>query len=1606
MTYTIKDYSDTASTTLLSIENNINTTTVSGEAAELNSIVNTADSNVLILDDLDSDVQRTPTQRIGSGPGLPNGLMLIRRTGGLDITVSQLDNWRVVFDPISARLLPSDPAVQETGDGAWDIIRVSPTVKKNDVAAADCGFASILKVRKPGAASAYDSPYYNLGTGDFTHECWLRIKNQDVGLYQIYYTGPSSFTDQQHIQSGNNGSIFSAAGLTVGVEARDSRGPSSYITVETVATSPIVLSGHQTINGVTTSTTTIPNVPTDRRVGTRVLVTNQANPQDNGIYAADVGPWRRLETNYEFRTNSAITYTQGDVDTNALILVAGGTYANTAWAQTNYGAKNGQKIEVLTIGSGYGRYILNGATPFYAGYYYNVPIQGGSGSGMLVDFTTQSDGSIKSLQVSKNGVGYQVGDILTLNGVNLNNYCTETHPDVSYPAGAGSNFTCRIFAIGTDNLSYQQVSNWPTSYVVGACENSTCDTYRLTVFFEWTYPSNYFYQLGRYERYGYLLGPQGNLIHSTLTIPKEQWTHIALSKENGFLRIFINGNLSDTLPIPSNISYTYTHPDGYWWEEPSRYIQFSPITTNNLIPGYGTHFHFNDFKYSKGLCRYKNSFTPPNGPLINDSNTTLLLRWSDPIGEVMQLYENGVYLGNITAIDVSGNIDASITGSTGYLFAPGHHGVKWSGAWQDGANYYASNSTITKHADIVKVDGALFVCKADHVAGPTSRPQLSTYEGDPTLWEEFWDLLVEPTTGNPHIGMKWAGEWADATEYFPATEIPTKHADLVRVDGGLFICIEQHTSTPETRPVITPPDEGEAQGADVVRVNGSYFQCIQKHTSGPTSKPQVPRNADYVIVNGIYYMCSADHISGPTSEPGAESPSLWQEFWDELPIAPTDGVWRGEWEEDEQYFTSTIAEGDPSLWEEFWEFKAEKPTADIVYRGDWTDETEYSPENIDETPGTPPAWEQYWEMVIEPSAELPSAEEKTFLENAVDGIYDWMKNATIGDWIKALLIGGGIVLAGAAILDAFSDDGSGDGTDPDSRYNGSPSYAGAYTPPSIRSVVESLCIHAGIASYDVSLLPDDKYCQFSLSQNTSIRNILENLAKAFLFDMVDSSGTLKFIPRNLAPVKNLTFEDLAFTSNGETISPITIKRLQSIDLPRTVSLTYVSEDLDYNNYTQMTEIPTFADGNSISLTVPFTMSHADAKATTEQLLIGAHLERMQYSFKTWYKSGIDLEPGDVVTLPTGDMARIIQIEEVEEGILEMVAVDAGVPAEPQPIVVGGVTIGYTASSYLGTGQDPQIPTAPTNVAPVITKSGALFIDPPVLNSDDTAPRVYAAIHGYGVEGWPGAQIFRSIDGGATYSLIGSTSISASWGLVSMPISAPTSYYTWDDTTVITVQMKTGTLVSKTDEAVLAGENLCMVGQECIAFGVATLVSPGTYQLSHLLRGRRGTEWATSGHVANELFVMLNNNLFKIECSDNDRGKTFKYKVVTYGSDLTKVDAQDIQIIGTNTVPWTPVNLQGYKVANDWHLSWTERPRFINEIQNYTEINHDYDFGGYAVIIYNGTTEVKQEIVYDNQFVYTSSMQIADFGSNQTTLKFAVSQISNKYGGGRLTQITV
>lgn len=81
---------------------------------------------------------------------------------------------------------------------------------------------------------------------------------------------------------------------------------------------------------------------------------------------------------------------------------------------------------------------------------------------------------------------------------------------------------------------------------------------------------------------------------------------------------------------------------------------------------------------------------------------------------------------------------------------------------------------------------------------------------------------------------------------------------------------------------------------------------------------------------------------------------------------------------------------------------------------------------------------------------------------------------------------------------------------------------------------------------------------------------------------------------------------------------------------------------------------------------------------------------------------------------------------------------------------------------------------------------------------------------------------------------------------------------FDDRSMIVVKLvaSDGWLTSADNDALAMGANLAAVGDELVQYGRVEPLGSGRFRLTHLLRGRRGSEWAIGGHGAGEMFVPL------------------------------------------------------------------------------------------------------------------------------------------------------
>jgi hypothetical protein len=214
---------------------------------------------------------------------------------------------------------------------------------------------------------------------------------------------------------------------------------------------------------------------------------------------------------------------------------------------------------------------------------------------------------------------------------------------------------------------------------------------------------------------------------------------------------------------------------------------------------------------------------------------------------------------------------------------------------------------------------------------------------------------------------------------------------------------------------------------------------------------------------------------------------------------------------------------------------------------------------------------------------------------------------------------------------------------------------------------------------------------------------------------------------------------------------------------------------------------------------------------------------------------------------------------------------------------------------------------------------------------------------------------------------------------------------------LNVLLSVGTLISATEDDVLADGslNLVLVGQEYLQFTTATLQGDGSYNITGLLRGQRGTEQHISGHAAGDTFVVVDARLFRRDVGAGEIGDTDSYRAVTQGRNLDSAAEQSITFTAAAHRPYSPVHgvLLRDTGTDDWTISATRRTRIGGANVDGTDVPLGEVSEAWQADIMDGVTVKRTLSGTSLPLTYTSAQQVADWGSNQTSLDVNLYQVS-------------
>lgn len=548
----------------------------------------------------------------------------------------------------------------------------------------------------------------------------------------------------------------------------------------------------------------------------------------------------------------------------------------------------------------------------------------------------------------------------------------------------------------------------------------------------------------------------------------------------------------------------------------------------------------------------------------------------------------------------------------------------------------------------------------------------------------------------------------------------------------------------------------------------------------------------------------------------------------------------------------------------------------------------------------------------------------------------------------------------------------------------------------VATVVGDICTRVGVTRYDVVSCTDTVQ-GFVISDNMTGASAVDALMTSYNCIALQDAGAAVFQKRSTPMIGGIDFTEWAGAQENDAMAddPVKVTRRPDTDLPLQVEVSFNDAARDYQSNTQRSLIRVTGNADDIEkVQAPVVMSATQGKQLADSILFQRWTQRNTINSVPFPPAAIALRPGMVVdgyVLGIMQRMRVVKNHRGVNGIAEMDFVFEDLSQ------LVSYSVGSSGS-------------VPSQSASAVLTTTYWLLDIPLLRAADDDAGFYAAFTAPAGT-WRGGALLRSADG-VSYSEIARTGMRATAGTCNTTLgSGPTDFIDTVNTVDVTLVDTALTLSSVTDDDLVNGKNVALVGSEVIQFGVATLIGTGQYRLSRLLRGRGGTELEASTHAAAERFIYLSSGLGVERISDEATLLNLSryYIGATALQDVSAITPITFTNTGIGARPLSPHSVAGVKNSsnNDLAISWQPRTRYpTGWTDGGDSPNSDPD--NYVVQIMNGSTVVREINVSSARTVtYTSAQQVADWGSVQSSYTVKVAQLSALIGtAGRFTTATL
>lgn len=568
----------------------------------------------------------------------------------------------------------------------------------------------------------------------------------------------------------------------------------------------------------------------------------------------------------------------------------------------------------------------------------------------------------------------------------------------------------------------------------------------------------------------------------------------------------------------------------------------------------------------------------------------------------------------------------------------------------------------------------------------------------------------------------------------------------------------------------------------------------------------------------------------------------------------------------------------------------------------------------------------------------------------------------------------------------------------------------------ISNIIKDICQMAGLSLDDIdttriSVAEDRLLPGFIMNSQSSARQYLEILTGAFSLDVAESAIKLYFMSRHdlviSGTVSTIPSDDLAARpaqsgGSDQLPDPLEITTTQEVEVPKELTVKCLDPSRDYWPVSQRASRQVTNSIQKAEINLPMALSPDLAALVAIRNLIAVWVERKRYKFSIPIKYA-RLDVGDIVQIDHNSQSHFVRISKItfNNGLFDMEGVGQdifGTNISGSGLVTGPVAgdVGMVAATAV-TGAVPP-PAQQAIQYPVV--STPILIDSNLILDSHDGPGYYALIdQGQAGGYWPSGVILKSSDN-SYLSLIG-FSASASLG-VALTALADGIATIFDMANSVTIKMTTGQLYSDTEINVLNGANIGILGNEIIQWKTATLTATGTYVLSGLLRGRRGTEWATVSHAAGERFVLYAPSSFQRAAGMSEEiGLERFYKALTTGLNLADQPYYNFTNSAKGLKPYSPCHIKATRDgSNNITLTWIRRTRKGGGWRDYVDAALSEAAELYDVEVKSGSTVLRTLSGLSSPTAgYTAAQQTADGLTPGDPVTVNIYQISADVGRG-------